>query len=57
MKGYEEAWIYTRDDVYYFNEDQEKEFLEFLKSNPNSILSIQITQTMAKEEFDRKYAE
>lgn len=53
MSKISEAWITTSKDTYYYDQDNMGKFYEFLKTNPKDIKSIQITETMIKEEFEK----
>lgn len=53
MSQFKEAWIQFKTGAYFKYED-EKEMMDTLKLR-NDIVSIQITELMTKEEFERNY--
>lgn len=56
MSRISEAWVETVEDVYHFDHEHINEFMSFLKENPKDIVSIQITETMTREEYERSRA-
>lgn len=55
MSKISEVWINTTGDTHYFDDRHIVEFEQFLKEGPKDIVSVQITETMTKEEFDKRY--